>query len=135
MPTAAALPEPDNLVGPEAEYTRRLDAQRDEAGRQLRRFRALALGRGLTIGVIIILALLSEKEQTVARIVLLVLPAMLVSALMVRRNRAARACRHALHAVDYYERRLACVAGEWAGHGDAGQTVGGGTLASRERSS
>jgi hypothetical protein len=118
--TMIASPNAVELAAPRGEYARRLSAHQGEAERQLRRYKALAWRRGLTVGIIIILAWLSDKETVNVRVALLIGPALLAIVLMVRRNRAARAWRRASSAAKFYEDRLACLDGRWAGRGDAG---------------
>jgi hypothetical protein len=111
MPPVAAV---------EADYRDRLAQRQSAAQRHLRRFRTLAACRSVTVGLIIAIALLSEKEQTATRALLLVIPGVLVEVFMLGRRRAARAWERATRAATYYADRLACVTGNWAGRGDPG---------------
>ena len=110
----------DGCAAVAAEYGRRWLWQRDEAERQLRRFRNWAACRSLTVGLIIGLALLSEKEQPQVRIGLLLIPALVAILLMLGRRRAGRAWDRAMRASGYYEERLACLDGTWVGRGEPG---------------
>jgi hypothetical protein len=109
-----------NAAAVEADFRSRLALRQGAADRHLRRFRTLAAWRSVTVGLIIAIALLSEKEQTATRALLLLVPAAAAVLFMFGRRRAARAWEQAMRAANYYADRLACVAGDWAGRGDTG---------------
>jgi hypothetical protein len=114
------VPHKDDRSAVREEYGDRLALHQREGERQLRRFRRLAACRGVMVGLIIALALLGEKETPATRAALLVVPAALALAFMAGRRRAARAWQRAVRTADYYQDRLACLAGLWIGRGDAG---------------
>ena len=110
----------------EATYAGRLQAHRAEAARQSSNYRNLGRGRGVAVALIVILIILTEKEITNPPKALVLLPAVASVFLIVRWNQAARSHQRAVRAGSYYVERLACLKGQWAGQGDAGQvTVGG----------
>jgi hypothetical protein len=114
------LQRTDGRAAVEADYRRRLERQHDEARRHMRRFRAWASCRSVTVGAIIALAILSEKEQPADRVTLLSVPAVAAGLFMIRRRRAGRAWDRAVRAARYYEDRLACLDERWAERGDPG---------------
>jgi hypothetical protein len=63
-------------------------------------------------------AWLGEKEKLLP--LLLMLPAVVFGVCMLLRTCAGRAWRRARHAVEFYERRLACVEERWEGGGEPG---------------
>jgi hypothetical protein len=68
--------------------------------------------------LIVLVAWLGEKERLLP--LLLALPAVAFGVFILRRNRAGRAWRRARHAVEFYERRLACLEEHWVGGGEPG---------------
>jgi hypothetical protein len=109
-----------NGISIDAQYSNRLKHQQAEAARQARLYWFLGRGRAVTVGIIVFVIVLTEKEGTRAPKALAMLPALLSVVLIVRWNRAALARRFALRAAGYYEHRIACLDGQWAGRGDAG---------------
>jgi hypothetical protein len=105
---------------PRTEYTRRLEARQSEANRQLGRYWTFARLRNWIVGVVILLAVLGDKERTVVKVGLLALPALLFEVAMRKRNRAGQAWRRAARSVGFYEQRLACIEDRWIGRGRSG---------------
>jgi hypothetical protein len=104
----------------DAEYTRRLLEQQLRVRQQNRLFHSLGRRRALTIGIIVALIILTEKEVSAAPKALVLIPTLIVGMLIVWRARAARACRRAVLAGAYYRCRLDSLHGEWAGRGESG---------------
>jgi hypothetical protein len=115
-----ASPAAGETASPAREYAHRLQVRRDEETRLMRLHRTLVRGKGVTVGLIVTLALLAEKEPAATVFTLLLFPSVLALALMARRWRAARALDRARRAARYFEDRLACLEGRWAGRGEAG---------------
>jgi MutS domain V len=107
-------------TSPDAEYAGRLEARRGEADRQARLYRSLGHSRAATVILIVFLIMLTEKEVTASPKALLLVPAIASVVLIVRWNRAARAHQRAVRAAIYYEGRIACLDGRWAGRGESG---------------
>jgi hypothetical protein len=105
---------------PRTEYVRRLEARQSDADRQLQRYWNFARTRNLVLGVVILLAVLADKERTVVKVGLLALPALLFDVAMRGRNRAGRAWRRSARATQFYEQRLACLEDRWSGRGRSG---------------
>jgi hypothetical protein len=105
---------------PHAEYAHRLACRQAEAYRQLRRFGIFVRARTFILGLIVLLALLGDKERGVVKVALLGLPALLLEAAMRARNRAGQSFRRSARAAGFYEQRIACLEDRWAGHGRAG---------------
>jgi hypothetical protein len=105
---------------PAAEYEQRLAARRREQDRLGRRYVHLRRGRNVLFGLVVALLVLAEKETPLAKVALLLVPALLMEWLDWRRRRDASAWHRAERAIDFYRRRLACVTGAWAGTGAAG---------------
>jgi hypothetical protein len=110
----------DAYAAVEAVYRGRLALRHRAAERQLRRFRTFAACRSVTVGLIVAVALLGEKERTGTRVTLLAIPSAVALAFMFGRRHAARAWHRAVCAAQYYEDRLTCVTGDWAGRRDTG---------------
>jgi hypothetical protein len=108
----------DDCHDPAAEYRSRAAQRRAAADRYAGRYRALFHARTLTVGVIVGLAWVGEKERLLP--VLLILPALACISAIIEKNRAYRAWHAALRALRYYARRLANVEERWAGTGDSG---------------
>jgi hypothetical protein len=108
------------VESPRSEYAHRLRARQGEAARQLLRYRAFARLRTLIVGVIVLVALLGDKERFLVKLALFALPALLFEVAMSSRNRAGRAWRRARRAASLYEQRLACLEDRWAGGGRSG---------------
>jgi hypothetical protein len=103
-----------------AVYARRLRSHRADAERQARHYLNLGRGRGVAVGLIVFLIVLTEKEVTTAPKALILLPAVAAIVLIVRWNHAARQRQRAACAAGYYADRIACLEDRWAGRGDAG---------------
>jgi hypothetical protein len=110
----------DLLHTPQLEYGNRLDARQSEAVRHYRRYWLFARLRSVIVGVVIILALLGDKERFLVKVGLLALPALLLEIAMRVRDRAGRARQKAALAARFYEQRLACVEDRWSGRGRSG---------------
>jgi hypothetical protein len=106
---------------PHAEYTHRLHDRQKEAQRQLLWYATFARLRRLGLGMVVLLALLGEKEQFLVKVGLLTLPALLIEVAMRRRNRAQQSWQRAMRAADFYAHRLACLEDRWAGQGRSGR--------------
>jgi hypothetical protein len=104
----------------DAEYTRRLQEQLLQVRQQNRLFHRLGRRRALTIGIIVALIILTEKEVSAGPKALVLIPALVAAMLIVWRARAALACRRAVLASVYYRSRLDSLEGEWAGRGESG---------------
>ncbi|HZY89984.1 MAG TPA: hypothetical protein VFE78_34495 [Gemmataceae bacterium] len=115
-----ALAQQAAEASPRAEYARRLEARREEAAELAARHRALNRGRKLALGLVVAVIWLAEKERLPVKVTLAAAPAVLLEGLMVWRNRVGKAWRRAAKAADFYEQRLACVEGRWAGGGRPG---------------
>jgi hypothetical protein len=105
---------------PRSEYADRLHARQREAVRHFRRRWFFARMRSMIVGVVVILAILGEKERFLVKLGLLALPALLIEVAMRSRNRAERFRWRAARAAEFYEQRLACLEDRWAGHGRSG---------------
>jgi hypothetical protein len=104
----------------DAEYMRRLQEQEQLARQQDRLFYTLGRRRAIAIGIIVALIILTEKEVTTGPKALVLVPALFVGILIVRRTRVVRACRRAVRAAAYYRGRVDALNGDWAGHGEPG---------------
>src|SRR5262245_31116362 len=109
------------VLPPGDEYALRLTARRGRAARLARLHGVLSKSRRLVVGVVIVLAVLADKESVRTKLALLGVPAVLATFLVVGRNRVGRAWRRAERAAAFYEQRLACLADRWAGRGRPGQ--------------
>jgi hypothetical protein len=109
-----------DAFSPRAEYTRRLEARQGRELHLARRYRLLARARNGVFGLIIALAWLGEKETFQTKVILLSPPAVVLMGLVYWRNRVSRAWLGAARAVRFYEGRLACLEGRWAGTGEPG---------------
>ncbi len=119
QPPAADLPSADRPA-PEREYAARLAARRAEEDRQARCYALLGRGRRVLIGLLVLLALLAEKESTVGKLVVIVPPAVGLEFVLLGRERRSRAWRRAAWSAQFYEDRLARVSDRWAGTGSSG---------------
>ncbi len=109
-----------HVLSPRTEYARRLGARRHQEARLARRYRLLAQARNAVLGVSVVLALLTDKETALTKLILLSPPALFLEILIHWRNRMHRAWLAANRAVRFYEGRLACLEGRWAGTGEPG---------------
>jgi hypothetical protein len=105
---------------PGAVHARQQAARRREQAEQTWRYAALRRRRNAVVGLIIALAVLTEREAALTKLVLLGLPALATLYAILRKSRAAAAARRAATAAAYHARRLACTLGQWAGTGEAG---------------
>jgi hypothetical protein len=115
-----APPDVGEVISPAAEYGDRLRAHRAEEAKQLRLYRSLVRGKSLTVGILIALVLLTDKEPFATIVAVLAFPSILTLALIVRRWRAARALQRVTRAASYCEQRIVCLQGNWAGRGESG---------------
>jgi hypothetical protein len=115
-----APPDVGESISPATEYGDRLRAHRTEEAKQLRLYRSLVRGKSLTVGILIALVLLTDKEPFATIVAVLTFPSILTLALIVRRWRAARALQWVTRAASYCEKRLACLDGRWPGRGEPG---------------
>ncbi len=112
---------PERATSPEAEYRRRLDHWRDQQARLGRRAALLGRAEKVVLGVIVALALLAERESASNKLVMLVPPALVGQALASWRKRSLHGSQLAGRAAEWYETRLACLQGGWAGRGPTGE--------------
>jgi hypothetical protein len=110
----------ERSVPPGKEYAHRLTVHREEMARQARILRSFVRGKGLAVGLIILLAVLAEKEPAATVLAVLLLPTILTVVIIAQRRRAGRALRKAALAATFNEHRIACLEGRWAGHGEPG---------------
>jgi MutS domain V len=113
-------PVPAAICKPGAAYAGRLDALQTQDQRLARRYARLSGWRRLLVGVLVVLALLVERESTVTKLVFIGVPALLLEYLIKRRARVARSISTTEWLTQHYERRLACVEDLWAGTGESG---------------
>ena len=118
MPFTKQKPGNSVVGSPGIEHAHRLGARRQEETRKAQRHATLVRARNAAFVLIVLVAWLGEKERLLP--LLLALPAVVFGAFILRRNRAGRAWRRAQHAVEFYERRLACLEERWAGGGEPG---------------
>jgi hypothetical protein len=111
---------PDTLT-PDAEYRVRLSRWRDRQARQAHRAALFRRAGRMAFGLVVLLALLSDKESTRNKLFMIGVPSLLLQAAATTRRRALAGARLAGRAATWYETRLACLAGEWAGRGSAGE--------------
>ncbi|HKI35809.1 MAG TPA: hypothetical protein VKA46_28395 [Gemmataceae bacterium] len=112
---------PVQATSPEADYRRRLDGWRGRQARLQRRAALLGRVEKVILGIIIALALLAEKETLRTKLVVVGLPALLGQGVSSWRKRSLRGSQHAGRAAEWYEARLMCLTGEWAGGGSTGE--------------
>jgi hypothetical protein len=105
---------------PHDAYTRRLRAHQEREARCERRLARLRRLRRFFIGLIVVLAMLAEREKPLVKLALIGVPAVLLERLMAWQNRLRRAALTARRAAAFSEERLAALEGHWPGHGDAG---------------
>jgi hypothetical protein len=98
----------------------RLAARQAEQARLARRYGTLTRARGVILGLIVVLAVLADKESALGKVVVLSLPAVLGEVVMRRRRRTGLAWRRTDWAAWFYGQRLACVEERWAGTGQPG---------------
>jgi MutS domain V len=103
-----------------AEYGRRLRLQSDRAARLTKLHRLAVLLRRLFFGAVVILAVLTELEHLLVKVVIVGMPAVGLECLMFWRMRVSRDRSRAATAAAFYEWRLACLDGRWAGSGASG---------------
>jgi hypothetical protein len=108
------------VLVPVKEYQQRLSSRQAERERLARRWQRLRRVRNVLLGVVIVLAVLSDKERLLGKVMVLAGPALLVEWVARRRIRVGQAWRRVEQAIDFYERRLACATGAWAGSGSPG---------------
>jgi hypothetical protein len=113
--TAAAA-----IASPGKVYAERLAARRDEQQRLGRRYSRLSGWRRLLLGGLVILIILVEKEGTLAKLIVIGCPALILTNLIIRRVRVARLMEADQWLVNHYNHRLACVEERWAGTGKPG---------------
>jgi hypothetical protein len=103
---------------PRAEYARRAGERAALGDRLAARFHACWRTRTALVGVVVAVAWLCEKEPLLP--LLLVLPAVLLVAAVLEKNRALRGWQEALRRFHFYQRRLCNFDGTWAGTGEPG---------------
>jgi hypothetical protein len=110
-----------DVPAPAAEYQRRFDRWRTRQTRLERRAALLRRAEKVAFGAIVILALLSQYESMRNKVIMIGVPSLLLQVASGWRKLTLRRSRLAGRAADWYETRLACLRGEWAGRGPAGQ--------------
>lgn len=103
---------------PAAEYRRRRDARQVEVAAVERRSRWLSYARVAAFALAVAAVWAAATHRAPGLIVLV--PLALFVALVVVHDRADRARKRALRAVDYWERGLARIEERWAGQGEGG---------------
>jgi hypothetical protein len=102
------------------EYERRLADRQEQEARLAARWANLARLRSVTLGLIVGIIWLAEKEGFSVVVSLVALPTLSLVSLVLFRNRALRAWRRATLAVAFYRQRLARQDGCWQGRGTPG---------------
>jgi hypothetical protein len=110
----------ERLQSPHSEYADRIRVRQDEAVRQYRRHRFFARTRSALVGVIVLLAVLGEKERFLVKVGLFALPVLLLEFVVRVRDRASRARQRAALGLRFYEQRLARLENRWTGTGHSG---------------
>jgi hypothetical protein len=105
---------------PHAAYTQRLAAHEARAARCDRWLARLRPLRRSALGLVVVLALLAEREKPSVRVVLIGVPAVLLEGVMAWQHRLRRRAFTARRAAAFYDDRLAALAGDWPGRGDTG---------------
>lgn len=105
---------------PRTEYAHRLESRRREETRQARLYSRISKVRNVLLGVIVLLALLAEKEALTSKLILLGVPAVLFQGLVLWRNFVVRALRRMARRVEFYEHRIAFLEDRWPGTGEPG---------------
>src|SRR5271157_5607621 len=105
---------------PRGAYMERLEARRQAAARLDQRYRTVGNLRLLVFLSAAILAWLAWGRDALSAF-WLGLPAAVFVCLIVAHERVLRARRAAGRAVAHYERALARLDGQWAGHGETGE--------------
>jgi hypothetical protein len=111
---------------PRSAYTERLEARRRAVAQHDQRHRTIGNLRLLVFAGAGVLAWLIWGRGLIGAI-WLGLPAAVFMGLIAAHERALRARRSALRAVAHYERALARMDGQWAGHGETGERFLDGT--------
>jgi hypothetical protein len=112
--------DPTPIV-PVSEYRRRLGHWRNRQARLDHRAALLLRAEKVVLGVIVAMALLSERETTANKFIMIGVPALIGQLLSTGRKRCLLGSRIAGRAAEWYETRLACLQGGWAGRGPAGE--------------
>ncbi len=108
-----------NSQDPRAEYTQRLEARRAAVARHEGRHHSIGYLRLLVFAAAAVVAWLAWWRGALSPL-WLILPAAVFIGLIVWHERVLRARRAGERAAAYYERALARLDGEWAGHGETG---------------
>jgi hypothetical protein len=109
-----------NLAAPDTEYRRRLHQQSAHVERLTRLESRVVLLRRLFFGTVVLAALLTERESWLPKVVIVGVPAVALDRVIYWRIRVSRQRLRAARAAAFYEWRLACLNGNWAGSGDCG---------------
>jgi hypothetical protein len=107
-------------IDPASEYTERLETRRRAVDRHDQRHRTLGNVRLLVFSSAAVLAWLIWGRGLLGAF-WLALPAAVFAVLIVAHERVLRARRAVVRAVKHYERALARLDGQWAGHGETGE--------------
>jgi hypothetical protein len=111
--------EDDASAGPRNEYTRRAEARRAEAARQLQRFRTVGIVRLIALAAGLVLLWLVIKG--LAPWWWLLLPSAVFLALALVQDRITRSRRRCERAATLYDQGLARLDDRWAGKGATGE--------------
>src|SRR5690349_12684976 len=103
---------------PRAEYERLIAQRRAEVAEDESRHRRLGYWRlGVVVGaVLVVWAALASGRFSIAWVLL---PVGSFAVLMVKHDRLLRVLEHRRRAVNYFERALQRLDGQWAGHGES----------------
>src|ERR1039458_6442874 len=113
-------PVQDMHSDPRSAYTERLEVRRQAVARQDQRHRTIGNLRLLVFLSAAVLAWLAWGRDALSAFCL-ALPAAVFVCLIVAHERVLRARRAGQRAVAHYERALARLDGQWAGHGETGE--------------
>lgn len=115
------LPNTESIIDDlRIEFRRRVEKSESEHSSAERRVHQFARIKRVSVGLLIILAVLGDGAKKTTQIVLLSVPAILAQVAQSRRNRADKGAVRSAIASNYYRRRLDNIEGRWAGGGVAG---------------
>jgi hypothetical protein len=117
MTTPPILPA---TASPKEIYDRRLADQYDQERRLTRRYGILSGWRRLLLCILVVLFILVEKEAALTKLLFVGIPSLLLVYLIKRRVRIAGILWTLRWMGRFYQQRLACLEGHWAGTGNAG---------------
>jgi hypothetical protein len=103
-----------------AAYAGRRETLRAVQQRLGRRIDRLARWRRVVIAALVLIIVLVEREGTLAKLVLVGAPALVLDYLIKRRVRVSQALSTARWLAAHYDRRIACLEEHWVGTGEPG---------------